>query len=110
MRFEFCTISKQFGKQQALRDVTLSVSDFHSLAIIGPSGGGKTTLLSIIAGLERPETGRLSIDEEWLDFSEESLLSHRRSIGSVFRADNLFPHLTAKETSCFRWSRDMACR
>jgi len=97
LRLEFCAISKQFGEQQALRDVTLSVPDFQSLAIIGPSGGGKTTLLRIIAGLERPESGRLSIDDEWLDFSEESLLSHRRSIGTVFQAYNLFPHLTARE-------------
>ena len=97
MRLEFAGISKQFGEQQALREVTLSVPEFQSLAIIGPSGGGKTTLLRIIAGLETPETGRLSIDDQPLDFSEASLLSHRRSIGTVFQAYNLFPHLTARE-------------
>ena len=97
MRLELDGISKQFGEQQALREVTLAVPEFQSLAIIGPSGGGKTTLLRIIAGLTRPETGRLSIDGELLDFSEASLLSHRRSIGTVFQAYNLFPHLTARE-------------
>jgi polar amino acid transport system ATP-binding protein len=97
LRLEFDGIGKQFGEQQALREVTLSVPEFQSLAIIGPSGGGKTTLLRIIAGLETPETGRLSIDDQPLDFSEASLLSHRRSIGTVFQAYNLFPHLTARE-------------
>ena len=97
MQLEFSHISKRFGDHQALRDVTLSIPEFQSLAIIGPSGGGKTTLLRIIAGLETPETGRLSIDDQLLDFSEASLLSHRRSIGTVFQAYNLFPHLTARE-------------
>jgi len=97
LRLELEGISKQFGEQQALREVTLSVPEFQSLAIIGPSGGGKTTLLRIIAGLETPETGHLSIDGQPLDFSETSLLAHRRSIGTVFQAYNLFPHLTARE-------------
>ena len=97
MRLEFCGISKTFGEQRALRDVTLSVAEFQSLAIVGPSGGGKTTLLRIIAGLEIPEAGQLSIDGQRVDFSETSLLAHRRSIGTVFQAYNLFPHLTARQ-------------
>ena len=97
MRLELDGISKRFGEQQALRGVTLSLPDFQSLAIIGPSGGGKTTLLRIIAGLETPEAGQLIIDGQALDFSEAALLAHRRSIGTVFQAYNLFPHLTARE-------------
>lgn len=97
MQLEFSRISKRFGDHQALRDVTLRVPDFQSLAIIGPSGGGKTTLLRIIAGLETPESGSLCIDDRRVDFSEEFLLSHRRSVGTVFQAYNLFPHLSARE-------------
>jgi polar amino acid transport system ATP-binding protein len=97
LRLEFCGISKQFGEQQALRDVSISVPEFQTLAVIGPSGGGKTTLLRIIAGLETPTGGSLSIDGRRLDFSEEALLAHRRSIGIVFQAYNLFPHLTARQ-------------
>ena len=97
MRLEFRAISKQFGQHQALRDVSVSVAEFQSLAIIGPSGGGKTTLLRIVAGLEIPEAGYLSIDDQRVDFSEASLLLHRRRIGTVFQAYNLFPHLTARE-------------
>jgi polar amino acid transport system ATP-binding protein len=97
LRLDCCAISKQFGPHQALRNVSVSVAAFQSLAIIGPSGGGKTTLLRIIAGLEIPDAGYLRIDEQPLDFSEASLLLHRRRIGTVFQAYNLFPHLTARE-------------
>jgi polar amino acid transport system ATP-binding protein len=97
LRLEFDAIGKRFGELQALDEVTLSLPEFHSLAIIGPSGGGKTTLLRIIAGLEIPESGKLKIDGQPIDFSEASLLAHRRSIGTVFQAYNLFPHLTARE-------------
>ncbi len=97
MQLDFSAISKSFGELQALRDVTLSVPPFQSLAIIGPSGGGKTTLLRIVAGLETPDRGQLAIDGEPLEFSEAALLAHRRSIGTVFQAYNLFPHLTARQ-------------
>ncbi|MDD2898047.1 MAG: amino acid ABC transporter ATP-binding protein [Desulfuromonadaceae bacterium] len=97
MQLELSNISKQFGELRALHEVTLSVPEFQSLAIIGPSGGGKTTLLRIISGLEIPDTGSLRIDDREIGFSEDALLSHRRSIGTVFQAYNLFPHLTALE-------------
>lgn len=97
MQLEFSGISKQFGAQQVLRDVSVAVPEFQTLAVIGPSGGGKTTLLRVIAGLEAPDAGDLTINHQRLDFSEESLLAHRRSIGTVFQAYNLFPHLTARE-------------
>lgn len=97
MRLEFKGLSKQYGGQLALRDVTLTVPEFQSLAIIGPSGGGKTTLVRIIAGLETPEKGKIYFDGVHLDVTEQELLKHRRSIGTVFQAYNLFPHLTALE-------------
>lgn len=97
MRLELLAISKRFGEHQALREISLGLPEFSSLAIIGPSGGGKTTLLRILAGLEVPESGQLAIDGQALAFSEASLLAHRRSIGTVFQAYNLFPHLTARE-------------
>ncbi|NCP39842.1 MAG: amino acid ABC transporter ATP-binding protein [Rhodoferax sp.] len=97
MQLEFCGICKQFGARPVLRDISLKVPEFQSLAIVGPSGGGKTTLLRTIAGLEKPDSGRLRIGQDWLAFTEQALLAHRRSIGTVFQGYNLFPHLTALE-------------
>jgi polar amino acid transport system ATP-binding protein len=97
MRLEINSLCKSFDEHHALSDVTVSVPEFQALAIIGPSGGGKTTLLRIIAGLEIPERGQISIDGHEIDFREAALLAHRRSIGTVFQAYNLFPHLTALE-------------
>jgi len=69
----------------------------HSLVLIGPSGGGKTTLLRILAGLETPDRGEVEINGQAIDFHEPALLEYRRTVGVVFQAFNLFPHLTALE-------------
>jgi polar amino acid transport system ATP-binding protein len=95
MQLELAGIEKRFGSQLALRGITLALAQVHALVIIGPSGGGKTTLLRLIAGLTAPDRGELTINGERLGFDEESLLRHRRSVGTVFQAFNLFPHLTA---------------
>lgn len=97
MRLELSAITKCFGHQRALDGLTLTLPEFHALVIIGPSGGGKTTLLRVIGGLEPPDAGELLIDGERIEFGEESLRRHRRSIGTVFQAYNLFPHLSALE-------------
>ncbi len=62
---------------------------------MGPSGGGKSTLLRIMGGLEHPDAGEVELDGERMMFNEEALLQHRRTVGTVFQAFNLFPHLTA---------------
>ena len=95
MRLELCGLEKEFNGQAALRGITGTVADFTALAIIGPSGGGKTTLLRLIGGLEIPDRWSIAINGEPLSFSREALLRHRRGIGMVFQAFNLFPHLTA---------------
>jgi polar amino acid transport system ATP-binding protein len=88
-------VSKSFDGVPVLSDVRLSLSDCHSLTVVGPSGGGKTTLLRILAGLEIPDTGTVTVNGRTLVYSEESLRSYRKSIGMVFQFYNLFPHLTA---------------
>jgi len=81
-----------------LNDLNLEVTFPHVLALLGPSGGGKSTLLRVIAGLERPEAGSVSIDGAPVPLGamEEAVLrDYRRSLGVVFQAYNLFPHMTA---------------
>jgi polar amino acid transport system ATP-binding protein len=88
-------IVKRFDGHLVLDGASLSLEKVHTLALVGPSGGGKSTLLRIIGGLEYPDSGGLEINGEPVTFEEESLLRHRRSVGTVFQSFNLFPHLTA---------------
>ncbi|GLI57427.1 amino acid ABC transporter ATP-binding protein [Propionigenium maris DSM 9537] len=95
MEISIQNLTKSFGEQVVLNNLNLELADIHSLAIIGPSGGGKSTLLRILAGLEIPQEGKITINSEPLNFDYKSLQSYRKGIGVVFQAFNLFPHLTA---------------
>jgi len=81
-----------------LDGISTDFGDARAVVFIGPSGGGKSTLLRTIAGLEAPDAGTVSFDGEAVDYSsEDKLRAHRRRLGIVFQAFNLFPHLTALE-------------
>lgn len=95
MEISIKNLTKKFGEQTVLKNLDLELSDIHSLAIIGPSGGGKSTLLRILAGLEIPQEGEIFINSEELRFDPKNLQKYRKGIGVVFQAFNLFPHLTA---------------
>ena len=97
MQLSLSNLTKSYGRRRVLDDISIDLPDVHALVVIGPSGGGKTTLLRTIAGLERPDSGQMRINGELLQFDDAALLKHRRSIGTVFQAFNLFPHLTALE-------------
>jgi polar amino acid transport system ATP-binding protein len=88
-------VVKRFGAHTVIDGIDLKLDDVHCLALIGPSGGGKSTLLRIIAGLEYPTDGSVELNGRRIEYDDEALLRHRRSIGTVFQAYNLFPHLTA---------------
>lgn len=84
-------------KRWAARDLTVEIRSGHRLtALVGPSGAGKTTVLNMIAGLIRPDAGRISVDGVTLFDSDRGidLPPHRRSIGYVFQDNRLFPHLS----------------
>lgn len=95
MEINIKNLTKKFGNHTVLDELSLELSDIHSLAIIGPSGGGKSTLLRIMAGLEIPQNGYISINSEVMKFDNKSLNEYRKGIGVVFQAFNLFPHLSA---------------
>jgi polar amino acid transport system ATP-binding protein len=98
MHLTLRNLSKSFGTRTVLDSISVDFGELRTLALIGPSGGGKSTLLRIIAGLEQPDHGEAGINGLPIDFSNASALrEHRRQIGVVFQAYNLFPHLTALE-------------
>lgn len=96
MKIELEHITKTFEDEVVLENVSFK-DDIDSLAIIGPSGGGKSTLLRILGGLLLPDRGNMSIDGKEIDFNKSFLESYRRDIGFVFQTKGLFEHLTAME-------------
>ncbi len=97
MKIRVDGVQKIFGAHAALDGATLTAEFDHTLALIGPSGGGKSTLLRVLAGLEFPDAGTVEINGRALVFEERELALYRRKIGVVFQAYNLFPHLSALE-------------
>ena len=91
---ELRNISKKFGDKQILKDFNLIVPEKQVLAIVGPSGGGKTTLLRMLAGLETIDSGQVIYNGEILDVTE---LEKRNLLGFVFQDFQLFPHLSVLE-------------
>ena len=91
---ELKNISKRFGEKQIISDLNLKVPEKQILAIVGPSGGGKTTLLRMLAGLETIDSGDIIYNGEELPLDE---LEIRNLLGFVFQDFQLFPHLTVLE-------------
>ena len=104
MRLKISEVSKHYGVTCALDGADLDLNeDVSVLSMIGPSGGGKSTLLKIIGGLEVPDKGAVSLNDQKVDYqSEESLLEHRRRNGYLFQSFNLFPHKKAIENRNFQ--------
>ncbi len=95
MKLDFDDITKRYGDHTVLDAITAQLEFPHVLALLGPSGGGKSTLLRVIGGLESPEAGSLMIDGQRVPTTEQSLRTFRSNIGTVFQSWNLFPHLDA---------------
>ncbi len=103
MRIEVKNLNKHFeqGKNtiHVLNDVTLDIKSGEIIALLGKSGSGKTTMLSLLAGLDRPDHGSISVDgTDLTKLSEEDLCKFRaEKLGIVFQQFHLIPHLTALE-------------
>jgi polar amino acid transport system ATP-binding protein len=97
-------ISKKFGNTAVLNNVNFSLEEGKVLAVIGPSGGGKTTLLRCLNFLEKPDTGKIIVRGETLfdsddntKYNEQVIRQKRLHFGLVFQSFNLFPQYTALE-------------
>ncbi len=91
------SVSKRFGDFVALDDVSLNVRDGSLTALLGPSGGGKSTLLRVIAGLEAPDSGRVLIGGE----DATTKPPQRRDVGFVFQHYAAFKHMTVADNVGF---------
>lgn len=83
-------VSKFFGQQKVLQDISFTVKDGHFLSLLGPSGCGKTTLLRIVAGLEFANEGNIYVGDKDIT----SIPVEQRNIGIVFQNYALIPHMT----------------
>jgi polar amino acid transport system ATP-binding protein len=95
MQLKLQQLTKRYGDNTVIDDITATLEFPHVLALLGPSGGGKSTLLRLIGGLEQPDRGTLSIEGKAVPSDEKSLRLYRSRIGTVFQSWNLFPHLDA---------------
>jgi iron(III) transport system ATP-binding protein len=87
--------------QSAVNDVSFELSSGEILALVGPSGCGKTTTLRIIAGLERPDSGLVCLNERVVASESVFIPPEKRGVGMVFQDHALFPHLTVSENIAF---------
>jgi sulfate/thiosulfate transport system ATP-binding protein len=90
-------VTKRFGAFTALDDVSLSIPTGRLTALLGPSGGGKSTLLRIVAGLEEPDGGTIEI----AGADATALSPQHRDVGFVFQHYAAFPHLTVARNVAF---------
>lgn len=96
MRIELEGVGHAFGGEPVLAGVDFD-DDVSTLAVIGPSGGGKSTLLRIVGGLMAPTEGAVRVDGAEIPREEAALARYRATLGFVFQDGGLFHHLTARE-------------
>jgi general L-amino acid transport system ATP-binding protein len=91
---ELEAVDKFFGDFQALKDIDMRVGQQEVVVVLGPSGGGKSTLIRCINRLEKHDGGRIVVDGIELSDDVRNIQEVRRETGMVFQQFNLFPHLT----------------
>lgn len=106
MTLEALNVSKRFGSHRALNNISVRIRDGELVALLGPSGGGKTTLLRVLAGLEMPDEGSVRISRKGNDgtMHEQDVTPngpHARGVGFVFQHYALFREMTVYENVAF---------
>jgi iron(III) transport system ATP-binding protein len=99
-------ISKKFGANMVLTDISFSLKKGEFGCLLGSSGSGKSTLLRIIAGLEVPDQGSIVLEGNILSGENVFVKPEKRSIGMIFQDYALFPHLTIEQNIYFGISND----
>jgi multiple sugar transport system ATP-binding protein len=102
-RIELKNISKRFGKFAAVDNLTMVIEDRSFITLLGPSGCGKTTTLRMIAGLETPTEGEISIDGKIVFSSKQQIdvSPSKRDVGFLFQNYALWPHMTVFQNISF---------
>ncbi len=90
-------LSKSFGKNEVLSNISTQISKGEVVAIIGPSGSGKSTFLRCLNVLETPSSGKILVENHDLTDSKTPIYKMRQQIGMVFQHFHLFPHMTVLE-------------
>jgi glutamate/aspartate transport system ATP-binding protein len=91
---EIVNVNKNFGSFQALKNVSASITRGEVVVVCGPSGSGKSTLIKCINGLEKINSGSISINGKTLGAKDTDMSLLRAQVGMVFQNFELFPHLT----------------
>ncbi len=94
-------LTRRYGTVPAVTGVTLCLDRNEILVVLGPSGGGKTSLLRLIAGFERPDGGGVEIDGVQVSSPRTLTPPNRRGLGMIFQDLALWPHLTAQANVAF---------
>jgi multiple sugar transport system ATP-binding protein len=112
-KIELKHVTKRFGKFIAVEDLNLTIEDRSFVTLLGPSGCGKTTTLRMIAGLETPSEGTITINDRVVFSSEQGIdiSPDKRDVGFLFQNYALWPHMTVYKNIAFglenlKWSKD----
>jgi len=102
---QISNLSKSYGSNLVLDDISMTVKPGSVTALIGPSGSGKSTLLRCVNLLEKPDRGTITVGSQTVragvKVADRDLLALRRQVGMVFQSFNLFPHFTVLRNVAF---------
>lgn len=100
-RLEVKNLSRSFGKLCVVDGISFKINSGQVTCLLGPSGCGKSTSLRMIAGVEKPSSGQIFVDNELISDQHYQVPAEARSIGLMFQDFALFPHLNVQQNVCF---------